>query len=715
MPESLFSSSWYRVSALAPRLRSHARIHRQQYRGETWYVLQDSSNERFHRFPPRAHTLIGLMDGERTVQQIWEAAADQLGDDAPTQDETIRLLGQLHASDLLQSDVPPDVLELFDRSSRHDRAQLRSRLVSPFAIRMHLLDPEKLLERMTPYLRPFFGWLGVLLWLAVVVPALVQAGVLWSELSEGVLDRLFTPGNLLVVWLIFPVLKILHEFGHGVAAKHFGGEVHDMGIMLLVFTPVPYVDASSSWAFESRVQRALVGAAGMIVEIFLAAVAFHVWLAAEPGAVRAAAYNVVLIGGATTLLFNANPLLRFDGYYILSDLIEIPNLRARGNAMVGWLTERRLFGNRDAVRPRTARGETGWLVGYTVSAFFYRMLIIVAILSWILDQFFFVGLLLGAFAAVGWIGVPLYKGLRFLLTSPQIRRVRSRAIAVCVGGTATLVLLLAWLPAPLRTQVEGVVWVPDEALVRVASEGFVREVVVEAGGKVEKGDVLVVLEDPELEARRLMLRARVDELSARMSAQRTQDLVAAQLTSEELGYARDSLARTEERVADLVVRAGRAGRFSVVRPRDLPGRFARKGDLLGHVVDPERTRVRAVVSQDDVQLVSRRLVATRVRLAERLSEVREAELLRVVPAASEQLPSSVLGSGGGGEVPVDPRDPQGERAVQKMFEVELEIPTSGSVVHAGGRVHVRFDLGSEPLGVQWGRRLRQIFLSRFQV
>jgi putative peptide zinc metalloprotease protein len=340
---------------------------------------------------------------------------------------------------------------------------------------------------------------------------------------------------------------------------------------------------------------------------------------------------------------------------------------------------------------------------------------VVAILSWILDQFFFVGLVLGLFAGIGWIGVPLYKGLRFLLTSPQIRRVRARAIVVCGAAALSVGLLLAWLPAPLRTQVEGVVWVPDEALVRAGSEGFVREVMTAPGARVEKGQVLVVLEDPELETRRTTLEARVDELSARMAAQRTADLVAAQLTAEELGYARDSLSRVRERVADLAVRAGRAGRFSVVRPQDLPGRFVRKGELLGHVVDPEKTRVRAVVGQDDVQLVTRRLVATRVRLAERVSEVRDARLLRVVPAASEQLPSSVLGSGGGGEVPVDPRDPQGERAVQKMFEVELEIPASGAVVHAGGRVHVRFDLGSEPLGVQWARRLRQIFLSRFQV
>ncbi len=715
MAESLFSGSWYRVRDLVPRLRPHARIHRQRFRGETWYVLQDASNERFHRFPPSAHTVIGLFDGERSVQEIWEIATDRLADDAPTQDETIRLLGQLHAADLLQSNVPPDVLELFDRNQRHERQQLRGRLLSPFSIRVHLFDPERLLEAITPWLRPLLGKLGLLIWLGVVVPAAVLAGVHWSELTEGVLDRLFTPGNLLAVWLIFPLLKVFHELGHGLAAKHFGGQVHDMGIMFLVFAPVPYVDASSSWALDKKVQRALVGGAGMIVEVFLAALAFYVWLAAEPGAVRATAYNALLIGGATTLLFNANPLLRFDGYYILSDLIEVPNLRARGTRFLGWWTERHLFGNRDARRPHTAPGESAWLVGYTLAAFLYRMIIVVAILTWILDQFFVIGVLLGAFAAVGWIGMPLYKGFRFLFVSPSIRRVRGRAIGLSAGALLLIVGLLAWLPAPHRTQAEGVVWVPEESLVRVEGEGFVAEVVATPGARVEAGALLIRLEDDALETRRVALGARVDELSARMAAQRPVDIVQAQMTQEELGYAQESLARVEERVAALEIRAGRGGHFVVVRPDDLPGRFVRKGELLARVVDLDTIRVRAVIGQDDVHLVGRRLVETQVRMAERLSEVHIAELVRVVPAASSALPSSVLGSGGGGEVPVDPRDPDGARAVEKMFEVELALPATSEVVNAGGRVYVRFDLGTEPLAVQWGRRLRQIFLSRFQV
>jgi len=715
MAEPLFSASWYRVKDLTPRLRSHAAIHRHRYRGETWYVLQDSANDRFHRFTPAAHYVIGIMDGRRCVDEIWRRAAEELGDDAPTQDEMIRLLGQLHAADVLQCDVPPDAAELLERGEKYESRQLRSRLMSPFAIRVPLVDPERFLVATVELVRPLFGWVGALLWLSVVLPAVVLAGVHWSELTEGILDRLFTPGNLFAVWLIFPIMKAMHELGHGYAVKAFGGQVHDMGVMFLVFTPVPYVDASSAWAFRSKLQRALVGAGGMIVEAFLAALAFYVWLGAEPGVVRAAVYNALIIGGATTLLFNANPLLRFDGYYILSDLTEIPNLRARGNEYLGYLCERYLLGKREIEAPPTAPGEPAWFVFYTVAAFLYRIVIVIAIFTWILDQFFAVGLLLGVFASIGWVGVPLFKGVEYLFTSPRLRRQRGRALAVCGAAVAVVAAGLTLIPVPLRTRAEGVVWIPEEAFVRAGAEGFVERVVAAPGSMVQPGDLLIELRDPEVEAEVEGLQARVRELEVRYTAERTHDLVKAQLTGEELVYARLNWIRARERAAELQIRSGTSGSFVISRPQDLSGRFVNKGQLLGYVVDLGTISIRAVVSQDDVRLIARRLARVDVRLAERLSETYGAELQRIVPAASDELPSPVLGAGGGGEVPIDPRAPGGDKAMQSMFELELELPVDVPLVNAGGRVYLRFDLGSEALAVQWYRRVRQIFLSRFHV
>ena len=219
MNQSLYSQSWYRVANLKPRLKSHIEVHRHHYRGELWYVLQDHASGRFQRFSPAANLLIGMMDGHRTIQQIWDSARERLGDEAPTQDEVLRLLTQLHAADALRGDVPSDPQELEYRFEKQRRSRLMQSLKSPLFIRFPLLDPERFLERYKRLARPFFTWFGALLWLAVVTGAVFQVSLHWPELTGNILDRVLAPANLVILWLTFPILKALHEFGHAFAVK----------------------------------------------------------------------------------------------------------------------------------------------------------------------------------------------------------------------------------------------------------------------------------------------------------------------------------------------------------------------------------------------------------------------------------------------------------------------------------------------------------------
>src|SRR5262249_15033873 len=157
--------------------------------------------------------------------------------------------------------------------------------------------------------RPLFGWFGALIWLSAITAGLVLAGLNWSALTENVVDRALAPQNLLLLWLVYPLVKAVHELGHAYATKIYGGEVHGFGVMFFVFVPVPYVDASAASGFPDKRQRMVVGAIGIAVEMLLAAVAVLVFTHATIGPVHAAAYNVILIGGVSTLLFNGNPLL----------------------------------------------------------------------------------------------------------------------------------------------------------------------------------------------------------------------------------------------------------------------------------------------------------------------------------------------------------------------------------------------------------------------
>jgi putative peptide zinc metalloprotease protein len=715
MAQAVFSSSWYRVKALKPRLRTHARIHRHEYRGDAWYVLQLLTSERYFRFTPAAYSVIGLMDGKTSVDDVWQRACERLGDDAPTQDELIQILSQLYQADALQCDVPADAAELLQRREDHDRRRRMTQLTSVFSWKMSLFDPDRFLTFLLPLVRPLFGWLGALLWLGVVIPAAVLFASHWKDFSVGVLDRVFLPENIVILWFIFPLIKAFHEFGHAFAVKAFGGEVHDMGLMLLVFTPVPYVDASSSSTFREKSRRLLVGSAGVLTEVFLASLAFFLWLNAQPGFVRSVAYNAVFIAGVSTILFNANPLLRYDGYYVLADLLEIPNLRTRATAYLVYLCERYLYGQIDAEPPISTSSERVWFVLYGVLSSIYRLIVVIVILLYVADQLFQLGALIAIAAAVLWFVYPVLKGGYFLFTSPRIRPVRSRAITVTAALVAAVSGFIFLVPMPYRSAAEGVTWMPEEAIVRAGTEGFVEDLMVKSGSAVTNGQALVRLSNPLVKAQEESLVARIRELDARRMQYLSADPVQAEITGRQLQEARDQLSRVREELAALIVRSRTDGTLVVPVAEDLPGRFVRKGVLIGYVVDLDQVTVRAVVSQARIDMVRREAASVQVRLSERLSDILPATVKRIVPGASEALPAPALGAAGGGQVPIDPSDDRGVKAVERVFQVDLEIPMRSDLVNLGGRAYVRFDHGWAPLGTQWYFELRQLFLSRFDV
>lgn len=264
MAGSFLSASWYRVAGLRPQLRSHAHVHRQRFRGKAWYVLRDSASGKLHRFSPGTYQVLQLMDGRRSIDGIWQEVAAATGVDAPTQDEVIELLSKLHAGDLLQTDLPPDVAELIERGAKQKRQKRLQSFINPMSIRIPLWDPDPFLSRTWPAVAWLFGPLGIILWLLALVPALVIGAMHWNELTGSLSDRVLTADNLMMLLVVYPAIKLLHEMGHAYAVKSGDGEVHEMGVMLLVLAPIPYVDATASGAFRSKWRRAFVGAAGMI-------------------------------------------------------------------------------------------------------------------------------------------------------------------------------------------------------------------------------------------------------------------------------------------------------------------------------------------------------------------------------------------------------------------------------------------------------------------
>ena len=715
MTAAFHSDQWYRVEGLRPRLQPQAAIHRQRYRGSSWYVLHDVASGRLHRFTPGAYLVLGLMDGQRTLDAIWQQAVQRLGDDAPSQDEVVQLLSQLHEADLLVADNSPDVEHVLQRARKQRRQVWVKNLSNPMSLRLPLWDPDRFLARTLPALRWLFRPAGMALWLALVLPALVLAGIHWQALTENLSDRVLSFDNLLLLLVVFPLVKAVHELAHGYAVKSGGGEVHEMGLMFLVFAPVPYVDASASTAFRSRWARAGVGAAGMLAEMALAALAMFVWVAVEPGLVRSLAFNVMLVAGVSTLVFNANPLLRFDGYYILCDLAELPNLGQRSTQWWGWWVQHRIFGAREVEEPELAAGERRWFVVYGVTSYLYRMVVAFGIAVFVATQFFFIGVVLGLWTLATGVLLPLAKSLRHVLVAPQLQRRRRRAVATTFGVLGLLVLLAAVVPMPASTLAQGVVWAPDQAELRAGSAGFVRALLKAPGSQVQAGEPLLELDDPLLWTELAAQRARVERHQVQLAAERPADRARAAATEDALQREQAALDRLAERADQLVVHAGSAGRLVLARGEDFQGRHLAQGTQWGHVLDGDLRNVRIVVGQDDVGLVRQRLRRLELRLADRLQEVHVGRIVREVPGGSDRLPSKALAQDGGGPHAVDPRDPDGLRVLERVFQFDVALPAGVGRLQLGTRVYARFELAPEPLARQVWRRVRQLLLTQFDV
>ncbi len=712
--EPFLSASWYRVAGLRPQLSEHAHIRLHRYRGKPWYVVSDTAAGRVHRLTPAALGIVAAMDGQRTLDAIWQEAATRQGDDAPTQDQVLALMSQLHANDLLKADAVPDTAELLDRFAQTERRQ-RKGLLNPMNLRIRLWNPDRFITRAAPVFGPLFSLPGLLLWLLLVVPASVLAGQHWTALTTDVGDRVLAADNLLLLLVCLPLTKLLHEFGHGFATKRYGGAVPEIGIMFLIMIPMPYVDASAAAGFRSRARRVVVGAAGMMVEGAVAAIAMFVWVSVEPGFVRSMAFNILFATSVTTVLFNANPLMRYDGYYILSDLIEVPNLAQRATRFWCHLAERYVFARQEMRDFAATVGERAWFLFYAPASTAYRLSVTFGIALFLAEYYWAVGVALAAWSLATSVLLPVGKAVWHVLASPGLQPVRARAVATTFGGLGIAGAVLMLAPAPHHTMAEGVVWLPETAVVRAGAEGFVQRLLAEPGRLLPAGSPVVESADPALQARLDGLRGRVAELRSRLQAEQFSKLVDALVTRTELMQAEQELGHVEQKVRGLVARSMDAGVLAISQAADLQGRFLKEGDLIGYVLPPEGGRVvRATVTQDDIGLVRTQLRRAEVQVAGHPDQVFTTQIVREVPSGRDTLPSKALGTAGGGAVPVDPRDTKGLRTLRRTFQIDIVLPPGAPGDAFGTRVHVRLEHEWEPVGEQVYRRVRQLLLSRLE-
>lgn len=720
-----FSESWYRVAELKPKLRSLVQSYRQRYRGRTWHVLRDSANNKFFRLDDASYHFVGLLNGQRPVADAWKVCCEQLGDSAPTQGEAIQLLGQLYQSNLLDADLPADASGMFERFRKRKRKEIGGYFMNLLFSRIPLIDPDHFLDSWTKVFGWCFGPVGLVLWFALLASSLWSVAgrvdELWDQKS-GILDA----ANLPWLYVCMILIKAIHEFGHGFACKHFGrqshsgGEVHTMGIMFIVFMPLPYVDATSAWSLRNKWHRAFIGAAGMYVEIAIGAAAAIIWANAAPGTLtHALSYNMIFIAGVTTILFNINPLIKFDGYYILSDLLETPNLAQRGKDYLYYLVKKYAYGVRRPRDPSHSAGERFWLVFYAITAAIYRVFISVSIILFVVDALKYMGILLALSGVIGWVIVPVFKWAHYLLTNQELHRVRGRAQLVTVLFFAVLIGTLGFIPAPNHGRGEGVVEPGRIEMIFAETDGFIDQVLPSASRVQPDDGELMTATNHALQIERRRLLADLGLYGAYYRQARSDEPAQAQIVQVQIDAMNEQLDRVNQRLAALRVKPEVDGVWFSEDAHRLAGSYIQQGQPIGVLADTQRLLIRVSTDQyvgPQVMSDSGEGSMVEMRVRGRPEVLVRGRVVKVLKAARRELPSAALGYVGGGSIAVDTEDNQGTLAQEPFFEVQIEPVTENGApapLYAGQRVVARFDLPDTPLLTQWWLAIRQVIQQRF--
>ena len=717
MSEQIFSNSWHNVSGLNVSLLTTVTVQKQHYRGEEWYVLKDSFNNKFFRIKPEAYRFIVKLNTESTVEEVWEDYLMKYPLVTPTQDELVKLLSQLHLNNLLyfKNRVQSDAV--FERYSEQQTKMLQSKIVSFLFIKVPILDPDRFLTLIHPLTKIIFSRLGFLVWFLTLVYAgkiVVDHLGMVSLQAQGMLS----PNNLVYLYITLFILKVIHEFGHAMVCKKFGGPVHTIGLMFLVFTPLPYMDASSSWGFRNNWHRVLVGSAGMLVELFIASLATIVWINTGDGFIHALSFNVMIIGSVSSLVFNANPLLKLDAYYMLSDGLEIPNLSKRANQQFLYFFKKSLFKVNHIFPPSRSLKETFWLNSYAVLSYLYRLLVSLTIMFFVADQIFVVGVIVGIMSIYMWFIKPLYSLFTYLSTSSELNQTRKRAVVISTLFLTLFLMSFIFIPISNSIRASGVLYANGFSSVYAPSEGYLVEVALQNGATVKKGELIATLLNEEMDLEIKSLETKLEKtLALELKAQ--QDISDLKPLKKRVLLLKSKIKKLKEKRDKLLIYAEVSGVWISKNIASLEKSFINNGTHLGDIIPEEGFRFIAVVPQEEAYDLFEKEHFNNSTLKLKGLEYQTFNISNVnlIPYKQHTLPSAVLGWFGGGDIKVSQEDPSGKKSIEAFFEIRANVELNSSSIqlyhHHSGILHIALEKRS--LWSQFSRYMEQLMQRKYQI
>ncbi len=509
------------------KMRADLTFDRMTYQGVEYWVVKEPLGQKYYQFPPHVFYLLRQLDGTKSIDQLQDNYHDEYAPKRITRQELQQLLTRFHKDGLVTSNVSGQGSELLKRGRKSKMMERVGQFSNILAIRYRGFDPERILNFLIRYTWWIFTPAAVIATMIMAMIALLSVIVNWTEFQSKLpgFEQFFDVNQWVLFIAVLCVTKIFHEFGHGLSCKRLGGECHEIGFMLLVLTPCLYCNVSDSWRLPNKWHRAAIGAAGMYVEIILATIATFIWWFVQPGLVQEICLKVMLVSSISTILFNGNPLLRFDGYYILSDLLEIPNLNQKSTKALTTLLGRHWLGLEipdDQLMP--ANRPVAFAM-FTVAAFCYRWFIMFAIITFLtkmLEPYGLesIGIGIALFSLVGMLGMPGYKLYKYMSVPGRMHQVKKTRFSVILASVLFVVGLILFVPLPHYLRCSMIVMPQEIETIWVDETGKLESCDVVPGQQVKKGQTLARLSNIDLELQLMASKGQLAEKEHQLNIMR---------------------------------------------------------------------------------------------------------------------------------------------------------------------------------------------------
>ena len=726
---------------IALRLRPDLVIRVSNYQGEDSWVVKDPIALKYYQLRGPEYFASQMLDGETSAVEIRDALEMEFPETKITTESVHMLVNSFHKNGLLVSDLPGQSAPLRQRRNKELKQKATQLLMSVMSIRFPGVDPEPFLNWLYPKVR-FLFWRStnvvcLMLMVAAVVLVLSNLGEFYSRLPE--FSQFFNVRNILFMGAIMIVTKSIHELGHGLTCKHYGGECHEIGFMLLVMTPAMYCNTSDSWLLPNKWHRIAIGAAGMYVETVIAAIATFVWWYTHPGWLHYLALNTVFLCSVSTIIFNLNPLLRYDGYYMLSDYLEIPNLAQKSKtSMINWLRVACL--GMKPIQHRSLPKRRRWaFAAYSVSSFVYRWFVMLMIFWFLIQIFEPYGLSvlahgMIAMSLVGMVVIPMFKLTKFFLYPGRLREVKQIRLLISAALVVAAFWFLFTIPVSRHVTASFVLRPIDADQVFVVQPGKIQKLLKKPGDSVSKGETIAVLENDDLDLEAEQLKGALARENATLatlqSERRTRAGAGGQIAKVSVRIAeikrrleakslkRKNLELVASRDGQVIAPPNiaaspsdktltRLGRWSGT-PLDAQNRSAHfePATLFCIVGDPKQMQATLVVNESDIKLVS---AGHEVQLMfdELPGERFTAQVANVSRDSLSELPRE-LSITNGGSVAAEPRGDGSESPLLTSYEVAVPLTNDDSKLLTGFRGTAKIKVSELPLGQQLVRYLQTV-------